>query len=60
MNAEARVARAARIEKPLFLFCFLLYDRLSSVPIGPESQLFHDDIQYTRLAWTQEYVDLAS
>ena len=57
MNAEGR---AARIEKTLFVFWLLLYDRLSSAPFGPKSQLFYDDIQYTRLPWTQEYVELAS
>ena len=60
MNAEGRVGRAACVEKALFVFCFFLYDRLSSAPFGPKSQLFYDDIQYTRLPWTQEYVKLAS
>ena len=36
MNAEVE---PPVFEKPLFVFSLLLYDRLSSVPIGPKSQL---------------------
>ena len=60
MNAESKVGRAARMRETairLFLFAIRQAFKRSNWLRKPA---LYDDVQYTRLPWTQEYVELAS